>query len=420
MTSEPGSGRTVPGVGWVLFATAGAGVAGYGIQVVASATLDDPGLYIAFGTFWSAMYVMVTLLSGIQNAVTRAVRPAGTAREDGVAGAADLAVLAAVVVGALAVLAGSVVVIDGTDGPVGGAAGWMLLAGTGYVGVTLVGGVLQGLQRWRAVAGLTLTDSAVRTLLVVSALLMTAARPQLFAAMALPFLVAAVAVGLATWSRGRGRFTLDVGRGELVRQVLGAVVASSALGVMVSGMPAVMAAVSRDTTPQRLAELVMVTSLARAPLIVPILALQGFLLVRFRDGHDRAVQVLRRGGSLILVVTVVAAGAAAAVGPAVLDTVTGGSYAIEPWFVAGVVVGAGLLGVQVLVGSALLGRSHHRDYVTMWTVSAVATVLLVLVPGSLGARSLLSMIGGPLAGMAIAAVLRRVAAADRGSSPAGR
>ena len=41
----------------------------------------------------------------------------------------------------------------------------------------------------------------------------------------------------------------------LLRQVAGTVVASASLGVLVSGLPAVMSAAARDTDPQRLAEI---------------------------------------------------------------------------------------------------------------------------------------------------------------------
>ncbi len=395
-----GSRRRVPGTVWMLAATVVAGVAGYAMQLSASARLDDPRLYVAFGTFWSAMYAMVALVSGVQNEVTRAVRPVADGEEPG--GTRDLLVVGVVGAGiVLVALVGAVVVWPHLLVP----ASWMLLAGWSVLAVALLGGVMQGMARWGSAAFLTVTDSGIRMVLVVTAVLLVASPVWLYGAIAAPMAVAVLVVAAVVWPRLRGQFVVDVGRTVLLRQVAGTVVASASLGVLVSGLPAVMSATARDTDPQRLAELLMVTGLARAPLVVPVMAVQAILLVRFRDSSTAARRELRRVSAALLVLTAVATALGAALGPWALQTLTSGRYSIEPWFVGGTVAGAGALGVAVLVGAALLARSRHVAYVALWTVSALASVAILLGPGPLGGRAVVAMLVGPVLGVVAAVVV---------------
>ena len=408
------SRRRVPGTVWMLAATVVAGVAGYAMQLSASARLDDPTLYVAFGTFWSAMYAMVALVSGVQNEVTRAVRPVGDGEDPG--GTRDLLFVGAVGAGiVLVVVAGTVVVWPHLLVP----ASWMLLAGLSVLAVALLGGVMQGLARWESAALLTVTDSGLRMVLVVTAVLLVASPAWLYGSIAAPMAAAVLVVGAITWPRMRGRFVVDVGRSVLLRQVAGTVVASASLGVLVSGLPAVMSAAARDTDPQRLAELLMVTGLARAPLVVPIMAVQAILLVRFRDSSTAARRELRRVTAAVLALTAVVSVVGAVAGPWGLRTLTSGRYSIEPWFVAGTVAGAGALGVAVLVGAALLARSRHVAYVTLWTVAALGSVAILVGPGPLDVRAVVAMLVGPVLGVGAAALVNRRSSVH-GTQPALR
>lgn len=402
------SRRRVPGTVWMLAATVVAGAAGYAMQLSASARLHDPELYVAFGTFWSAMYLMVSLLSGVQNEVTRAVRPVAPGEQPG--GTRDLAAVGLVGAGLLVVIAAMVV---GVAPDLLAPASWMLFAGVSALTVSLLGGVMQGLGRWESAALLTVADSVLRMVLVVTAIVLLASPFWLYGAIAGPMAVAVVLVGALTWPRMRGRFVVDVGRSVLMRQVGGTVVASASLGLLVSGLPALMSAVARGTDAQRLAELLMVTGLARAPLIVPIIALQAVLLVRFRDSSSAARRELKRMSTAVLAVTALASGVAGVLGPWALRSLTSGRYTIEAVYVAGTVAGAGILGIAVLVGAALLARSRHAAYVTLWTGAAVSSVAILLGPGPLDVRALVAMLAGPSVGVAAALLVNR-----RGS-PAG-
>ena len=58
----------------ILAATAIGGGAGYVLQAFAGPTLDTK-LYAPFSVFWSALYLFVSALSGLQQEVTRATKP---------------------------------------------------------------------------------------------------------------------------------------------------------------------------------------------------------------------------------------------------------------------------------------------------------------------------------------------------------
>jgi hypothetical protein len=152
--------------------------------------------------------------------------------------------------------------------------------------------------------------------------------------------------------------------------------------------------------------------------VIVVLSLQSYFVVQFRNSAGSAFAQFLRLALAIAGVTVVLAAAAWALAPLVLGWF-GHSYVLDGWTVAALVAASGLLGILCVSGPLALGLSQHGVYVAGWVIAAVVSVLVLLVPGELVPRMLLSLAIGPAIGVFVhtfgVVVMRRRQA--RGASP---
>lgn len=391
--------RLSRGLLWILLATAIAGALGYAIQLMAPALLPDAQAYVVFSVFWSSLHLAVAGISGVQQEVTRAVRPAV---EGGGAvvlkryGAIAACALLAVSAGFAFALAPLLFADDSFVFGLGFALGVL-----GNLLLALLAGVLYGLTMWRAIASLTIIDAALRALLVVSGLFAGAPETVLALFVALPFGTAAAVVWAVVRRRIAGAFIIDVSLRRLLGNTASTVVAALSTGTMVTGLPLLLQLAVSDAGPSLLASLILIITVTRAPLIIPLIALQSFLIVRFRHSGGRVRRLLAAYLGAAAVVTAVAATAAAAAGPAVVHVISGGAYKVSSLVAAGVLISAGLVAMMCLSGPALLSENRHRLFVAGWAVAALATVGALLLPYPPEMRVMVALIAGPLLGLAI-------------------
>jgi hypothetical protein len=390
------------GLRWILLATAIAGALGYLIQLLAPALLPDAQAYVTFSVFWSALHLAVAGISGVQQEVTRATHPSAVAtggrslRRYALVAAVGLVLLSVVF---SVVLAPRVFPLDS-----GWLAWWFAVGVLGNLLLALLAGVLYGLTLWSAIAALTIVDASLRAGLVVVGLVWGAPESLLAAFIAVPFGAAAVIVWLAIRRRVNGRFGLDVDLRGLLVHTISTVTAATATGVMVTGLPLILRLTVPDIGSVALASLILVITVTRAPLIIPLIALQSYLIVRFGHAAADVWRLLTRYLLGAAAVTVLAAVAAALVGPALIRFVSGGEYDVSAFVAAAVLVSAGIVAMMCLTGPALLSRSRHNRYVAGWAVAAVATVSALLLPVPAEPRILIALIAAPMAGLAVHAI----------------
>ncbi|MFJ4164894.1 hypothetical protein ACIPY5_05005 [Microbacterium sp. NPDC089698] len=389
--------RPVGGLRTVLLATVLAGGIGYLIQAVVPPLLAK-GDYLAFTTFWSATYLIVSCLAGVQQELTRASRsgPDGSGYRLWRVFAVAVALIAAVAVAAIFTVIGPRIFPSDTVSLVLA----ISVAAFGYSLIAAVSGALYGIQDWRGVGGMTISDSVIRAVTLALAVLLGGSATLMGWAVAVPFLIAVLLIWV--W-RGKGisrHLQLDVGMARLFRNTSATLLASLATGALISGLPLLLRVLAPDAGEGLLASLVLVISLTRAPLVVPLVALQGYLLVHFRESRRHAAVVLRWIGALLVAVAVLSA-LSAWLGPLILHAIYPGFDPLPGTVFAAIVASAGLTGVLCVTGPALLAASRHRWYVAGWMLSALGTVVLLSIPGDALARILIALVFAPVAGAVV-------------------
>lgn len=385
------------GLRHILVATVIAGAIGYLIQFLVP--ILAPTSYLTFATAWSAIYLVVTCLSGLQQELTRASRVDDTGSGFGtwIRFALVAAVAATAIVSVIFSVAGSRLFPGDTASFVVAIA----TAAFGYSLVAAVSGAVYGLKDWSAVAGMTVADSVIRAIAIAAALLAGGGALLLGWATALPFLIAVAAVWLWVGRRIRSSLALDVSFGRLLRNAGAAVVASLATGALISGLPLLLRATGSDLSPGLLASLILGITLTRAPLVVPLLALQGYLIVSFRDDLGRVALRVLKWIALFLAVVIVLAGVAALLGPLIMDWLFPDFVRLSAIDLALIVLSAGLTGLMCITGPATLAANRHSWYTAGWVVSAVITITALLLPIDAQLRVYAALLIGPLAGAVV-------------------
>ena len=405
------SGRAGNGLGTIAIATVVAGAIGYVILALVPKFVTDPARYLEFTSFWSGLYLLVSAVSGLQQEVARASAPASTDQAGGSAGGLGRLALAsglgvAALVGLTSPLWARSLFAE-RPGPLVVA---LVVALVGYVGVAVLGGVFYGLKLWPAVAFMTIADGVLRLVFVVTALLTGPDLGIVGWAVALPFSLALGLTWLVFGRRVRGRYRVDVGPTVLASNAAKTVGGAVALGVLTSGLPLLLGLAPTSESKAAVGALTFVVILTRAPLVVPILALQGWLIVFFRDRSEDRLRTLVRLEVGVLGVSVLVALVAFVVEPWLLQALWGARYLVDGPTCAGVVFTAGLTGALCISGPATLASGRHSAYLFGWAAAAVLTVGMFFLPLPFVPRALLAITIGPVVGIAVhlGAMSRRV------------
>lgn len=398
---------TSPGSGLrnILPAMVAASGLGYAVQVMAPLLLSASD-YVGFSFFWSALFLCVSALSGVQNEVSRASHDAGDATT-----AHTFARYASIVIGVttvVAIIAGAFVTLSVfPDMPIVVLVSFVLGV-VAVAGITLMTGALYGTRRWGGVAVAIVADPTIRAVAFAAILgcVLLASMWPVSAAVSLvavtaPFVVAALIIWFTAGRRAVPSISFDVDVVGLLKNTAHTLIASTALGFMAAGMPIIVTMLGRDAPSELLAGTVLLVVLVRAPLVSPMIALQSYLTVSFRDAPGAAWRRAGVVGGALLVVTALLA-AAAAIWATPLVTAVVPRYVLpSPWVISAIVVGAGLVGVQTVTGALVLSRSLHRAYATGWVATALLTVALSFVPLDFGAAVALCLTVPGVIGCAI-------------------
>ena len=381
----------------LLVATAISGGTGYVIIVAAGAVLDAV-TFTAFAGFWSAVYLGVSALTGVQQEFARATRPTSAAVVQERTRSAAPALVLLTVLGSVVVLTMAVVSSGGSGGVTVAAVVAAIAALAGNVLAAAYGGIAAGLLRWRLAAAIVALDGVIRLLLVAAALLFSPTFPALVTAIVLPFVITPLVIRVLGRSTLAGGFSVDVARGRLLRNILGTMLGATAMGVMISGYPFVLTVLSADDGAKALAPVLLMLSLVRAPIAIVMLSLQSFFIVSLRDGAGtrwRGLVALIIGGGLLVSV------AAVVVGPPVVLAIFGDEYTVGPVLVGAVTMSGALVGLTCLSGARALAFNRHDVYALGWVAAAVAAALAHLLPLPLDARVALSLCLAPAIGSII-------------------
>lgn len=401
----------------ILIATALAGAAGYLIQAVAGWGLE-PDEYVGFGVFWATFYLLVGGVAGIQQEIARTARPAaiGSGRSDRARLLAFAGITAATVT---ALVAGTAPLwgeaVFGKDWPATLPA--LLLGTAAYVGFATLSGVLYGRMAWGILSVVIIADPVIRLFAVVAAVPLGASTLLDWAIVSPVLITLLLGLVLLVSARSTGTIVADPVLGMLGKAAR-TVVGSAATAVLISALPLFVAASARSESAAEVGAVIFNLTITRAPLVIPILAFQGWLVVAFRDAGPRWVRrVVLLIGAILLTGVVVAAVSWFAV-PPLVGWLFGGGYVLSSWLTFGFVLTASLTAALCASGAIVIARGGHTAFLLGWVLAAIVAVGLLFLPLEFGTRLVIALAAGPAAGLIVHVIFLRSSAVNRGISHA--
>ena len=392
---------------WVAVSAGVSGVAGYLVLLIAARILG-PADYSWFAVFWAVCFTAVGFLFGLQQEVTRIARLAVS----GSPGSGPRVLVVAGVLGAVVAL--FVAATAPLWGPPSLGGGWPLSAGliavaaVAAAGEFAVTGALGGSGRWRAYSAVIISEVASRLALVGVAALLVPTELWFAAAAAVAFAVWPIVLAVARRTRA-GLLTLrsDTSWRWTLFRLVQTMLASGASGFLINGFPAILSTVVLVTAPgtgaARLGVLILLITVLRAPLMLPLLAFTSTLVARFVGLAARERRSALRGPLLLVVALGLGlAGLAALIVPPLVPLLVGESFQAAPLLAAALTASSIGLGVITVTGAAAVAAERHFAYLLGWAVATTVVIaLLVAVPVALEWRCVLALAAGPLPGAVV-------------------
>ena len=380
-----------------------------------------------FLLFWSALFTVTGIITGLQPEITRAVGTARThAAADGVASAhpasdgtpASQGARVVTVAAALGAVAGALVLVSsplwaGQQIPHSAAVGVTVMA----VGVFLyalqatISGVAAGEDRWYLFATVGGLESAGRLLLMLAVALLIPSLAGLEVVTVIPMGLWLI-LALVTFS-GRRLWVAraDVPAGRLTVNILWSFLSSAAAAMLMMGFPNVLkASGAAESEPVVLGTLILAISITRSPIMIPLQAFQGVAVSAFLKQRHRPVAAFIKPAAAVVAVGAVGALAAYLVGPLLFRLIYPPAAGTESAYEAaasGLSLGAlvfasALLALMTLSGNMALAVNQHRIYLAGWVVAAVVTLgLAFLLPAPLVPRAVVALAVGPVCGFVV-------------------
>lgn len=390
-------------------------IASYVAQFLAARWLG-PADYTTFAVFWAVLFIVVGTLSGAGQEVVRVSRVDKIQRDANLAPDHDRSHPR---IGVIAIAIGcgtaAVVLLTGLVwAPPAFGADWLprlvLLSSAGvFVSGTLaVGSMFAGLARWRAYAMLVTLEGVARIVFFVFAALLL---PNVlgFSIAAVLAFAPGVLVGLLWAPLRRETFTTrsDSPVGLSTTRIIRSMAASTLSSVLLVGWPALLSAAAgvnpRGSSAVSLGVLILLVTLTRAPLLVPLTSFQNALVARFTGlGLSDRRRWVGMGIGIIVGASCVLAALAALFGPPLLPLVFGDAYRAGPGIVAALTGAAAGLGIITLTGVAAITSGGHSLYLLGWLVAIVVALLVVfLAPLPFEWATVVAVVAGPLVGAAV-------------------
>lgn len=375
-----------------------------------------------FLLFWSALFTVTGIITGLQPEITRAVGTARThAAADGVASDGTPAPQGARVVtvaAALGAVAGALVLVSsplwaGHQIPHSAAVGVTVMA----VGVFLyalqatISGVAAGEDRWYLFATVGGLESAGRLLLMLAVALLIPSLAGLEVVTVIPMGLWLILAFVTFSGRRLWVARADVPAGRLTVNILWSFLSSAAAAMLMMGFPNVLkASGAAESEPVVLGTLILAISITRSPIMIPLQAFQGVAVSAFLKQRHRPVAAFIKPAAAVVAVGAVGALAAYLVGPLLFRLIYPPAAGTESAYEAaasGITLGAlvfasALLALMTLSGNMALAVNQHRIYLAGWVVAAVVTLgLAFLLPAPLVPRAVVALAVGPVCGFVV-------------------
>ena len=267
-------------------------------------------------------------------------------------------------------------------------------------------GMLAGAGRWTQYGALMVTDAAMRVAVAAATFVL---------AWGLVGYLWATVCGAVAWlvmlvaspsTRATARLVACGDARTFLRGAAHAIAAAGASAVLVMGFPVLLKATSGELGATG-GVVILAVTLTRAPLLVPLYAMQGNLIAHFVDQRHDRFRALAGPAALVLGVGLVGVAAAGLVGPWLLRVGFGSAYDADGALLAWLTAAAVSIGLLTLTGAAAVAAALHRAYSLGWIGATVASTLLLLLPLSLETRTVVALLCGPVVGIVVHLVALR-------------
>jgi O-antigen/teichoic acid export membrane protein len=382
-------------------ATAVTAVCGYAVVYLAARDLAPAGFSV-FAVFWGAFGLVTGAANGLLQETTREIRSAGYAEMLPGRRTHPLRLAGMVGIGAAAAIAGSAPLWSGR---VFAQANWLSV---GLLSVGLAGfclhatllGMLAGTNRWTQYGALMVTDAVIRVAVATATVLIGWGLVGFLWATVAGALAWLMMIGASPSTRAAARLLTPGSAATFLRGAAHSITAAGASAILVMGFPVLLKLTSTELGAQG-GVVILAVTLTRAPLLVPLTAMQGNLIAHFVDERTARLRALIAPAGLIGAIGVAGVLAAGLLGPWLLRAAFGPEYQAAGALLAWLTTAAVTIAMLTLTGAATVAAALHRAYALGWVCATVAAALLLLLPLPLEGRTVVALLCGPLVGIGV-------------------